>query len=159
MIKILLLFSIISFVQMNSCNEKSVSSNTISNESVIKKNINYEETSSGKFLKISELNKLKPESGTFEIKGFVAKIYTCPPCPPDAKCKPCMRDNIVVSEENKILDSYNLTDKEITVFPNKAESFSTGKQYQFTIKITEAKTTSANLNDIELIDSNKITNQ
>ena len=70
-----------------------------------------------------------------------------------------MRNNIVVSEENKSSNNYELTGKEIIIFTNQAESFAEGKQYQFTIKITDSKTISANLNDIELIDSNEIKNQ
>ncbi len=152
MTKIIVLISLIlfgNFVQINSCANKDVSANNSTKTVSV----------SGKVLTISELNKQKPEKGTFEIKGFVAKIYTCPPCPPDAQCKPCMKNNIVVSEENKNSDSYDLTDKEIIIFTNKTESFAAGKQYQFTINITDTKTTSANLNDIELIDSNEIKNQ
>ena len=158
MIKILFLFSIISFVQLNSCSEKNGSANKSSNESVTI-NTNQTKIGSGKFLKISELNKQKPEKGIFETKGFVAKVYTCPPCPPNSQCKPCMRNNIVVSEDNKSLDGYDLTDKKILVFTDQAESFVAGKQYQFTIKITNTKTTATNLNDVELIDSSDITNQ
>lgn len=155
MIKILLLISMVSFggfVPMNACNK---------NESVVATtpaNTRYAESDSEKFLKISELNEEKPNKGTFKIKGFVAKIYTCPSCPPDAQCKPCMRDNIVVSDENKSLDDYNLTEKEAIIFTDKAKSFAKGKQYQFTIKITDSKTTSANLNDIELIGSDYAAN-
>ena len=146
MIKILLLISIFSFgnfVQINSCNKPNISSNN-------------SEITSEKFLSVSNLNEKRPKKGIFETRGFVAKIYTCPPCPPETECKPCMKGNIVISEENKILDGYELTKKELIIFTNKSESFTKGKEYKFKIKITADKTTSANLNDAELISADTI---
>lgn len=107
---------------------------------------------------ISELNKENPSEGIFETKGFVTKIYTCPPCPPDAQCKPCMRENIIISEENNNLESYDLTEKKMIIFTNKAKTFSNGKEYKFKVKIVDGKTTSAKLNDAELISSELIKN-
>jgi hypothetical protein len=111
----------------------------------------YAEIKAEKFLKIQEIKAQKPAPGIYETEGFVAKIYTCPPCPPNAQCKPCMRDNIVISEENKSLDSYDLTDREIIVFTQETKTFEKGKKYLFKIRITDKKTTSEAINDIELL--------
>ncbi len=89
----------------------------------------------------------------FETEGFVAKIYTAPPCPPDTPCKPSMKDNIVISENNKTLETYDLSDKELILFTDKTAELELGKKYNVKIKITDAKTTGEDLNDIELISS------
>lgn len=55
-------------------------------------------------LPIHEINRKAPVSGDFVTVGYVAGIYACPPCPQGAMCKPCMRDNIVISEKKKNLN-------------------------------------------------------
>lgn len=154
MIKICLIitiFSFASFSQINSCSKNEVSPNK---DLIIEKNA--DEIIAEKFFTISELNKQKPDKGIFETKGFVAKVYTCPPCPPDAQCKPCMGNNIVISEENKSLDNYDLTEKEMIIFTVKAKEFTKGKKYNFKVKIINSNKTSANLNDAELISAELI---
>ena len=117
---------------------------------------NYAKIKTEKFVRINDINSKKFAQEIYETEGFVAKIYTCPPCPPNALCKPCMRNNIVISEENKILESYNLSDKEIIVFTENAETFELNKKYFFKIKITDRKTTSQTANDIELLAYNNL---
>src|SRR5256886_6342657 len=36
--------------------------------------------------------------GTFIVVAFVIQTYKCPPCPPNAMCKPCLGDHIVVTD-------------------------------------------------------------
>ncbi len=119
----------------------------------------YAEIKADKFLKIQEIRAQKPAPGIYETEGFVAKSYSCPPCPPNAQCKPCMRgNNIVISEENKSLDTYDLTDREIIVFTQETKTFEKGKKYLFKIRITEKKTTSEAVNDIELLGFKSVEN-
>ena len=102
---------------------------------------------------IHQIKAEKGKRGEYQTEGYVIKTYICPPCPPRAQCKPCMMNtNIVISEVNKSLNSYELTDKDIILFTRDAAPFEIGKKYLFTIKITDRKTTSEPLNDIELIE-------
>ncbi len=114
------------------------------------------ETGFEQFHTISELNRQNPKEGIFETRGFVVKIYTCPLCPPDSQCKPCMKDNIVISEENKDLENYNLSNKNLIIFVKEPKSFEKGREYLFKIRVTDQKTTSAKLKDIEILASKEI---
>ena len=103
------------------------------------------------FYEISEIKTKNLTPGIYQTQGYVVKIYTCPACPPPKQCKPCMGDNIVISQENKILDNYNLTPNDLIIFTQTPEIFELGKKYQFTIRLTETKSTSEPINDLELV--------
>lgn len=103
------------------------------------------------FYPIREIKQRKPASGTYATEGFVVKIYACPPCPPPNRCKPCMQDNIVVSETNRLLESYTLTDKELVLFVADPKIFELGKKYRFSFRVLDQKTTGEPLNDLRLI--------
>jgi len=90
------------------------------------------------------------------VEGYIVKIYACPPCPAGAMCKPCMGDNIVISDEDKALDTYSLTDKDLIVFTDKAKDFTLGKRYSFTVRLTEGKSTMDSINDVELLSSSTL---
>ncbi len=90
-------------------------------------------------------------SGNFSVEGWVVKIYTCPVCPEGASCKPCMKDNIVISESDKLLGAYALTEKEMIVFSSNPGQFELGKKYRFSIKISDYRSTGEPINDIELV--------
>jgi len=100
---------------------------------------------------IHEIKQGNFTSGDFNVEGYVVKIYACPQCPPDAACKPCMRDNIVISESNNPLDTYSLTDSELIVFTNNTGQFVLGGKYLFSIRIGDRNTTGEPINDIELV--------
>ncbi len=102
-------------------------------------------------LLIHELKDSNYTSGNYNVDGYVVKIYTCPPCPKGAMCKPCMRDNIVISENNALLDSYSPSSSEIIIFTNNPKQFELGKKYKFSIRITDYKSTGEPLNNIELL--------
>ena len=104
-----------------------------------------------KFFPIHAIKQSALAPGDYDTEGYVAKIYSCPPCPPGAMCKPCMRDNIVISEEKKRLDSYSLTEKELILFVQESKRFKLGRKLKFTIRITGEKTTSEPINDIEVV--------
>lgn len=147
------ILSLLSFSQINFCSKSEVPKNdkTAKPAKKLKKpEPKYNEIKVDKILEISQINKQKPMTGTFETKGFVVKITDCPACPPDAICKPCMAENILVSEEYKKLDKYDLTDKELIIFTKDSEEFEVGKEYNFKVKITDKRSTSAELNDVQL---------
>jgi len=79
----------------------------------------------GPALSVTEARKMLRTS-TVTVWGYVSKIYTCPPCPPGAMCKPCMGDNIVLSEQDKKLDSYTLTGSDLVVFTKDPEALKLG---------------------------------
>jgi len=103
------------------------------------------------FYRISEIKSKKLTSGTYSTEGYVAKIYTCPPCPKNDQCKPCMRDNIVISENNKLLNAYVLSEKEMILFVDHPRKFSLGQRCVFTVRVLDSKSTSEPINDVELV--------
>lgn len=125
----------------------------------IQNSTTYPQTSNFAFYPIHEIKLNKLNSGTYNTEGHVAKIYTCPPCPKGAQCKPCMRDNIVISEDNKLLETYSLSDKEMILFVNSPKQFELGKKYTFSIKILDYKSTGESINDIEIVGYNSLGNE
>ncbi len=102
---------------------------------------------------ISSLKQKAPNEGEFLLRGYVSKIYTCPPCPPGATCKPCIGDNIVLSEKKKVIDSYRLEEGDLVIFVKKPSEFRLGKRYLCKIKVLSSRTTSSKMNDLELVSS------
>ena len=86
------------------------------------------------------------------VEGYVVKIYNCPPCPVGAVCKPCMEDNIVISDQRKLLETYKLTENEMIIFAKNITQFKLGKKYRFLVKILTTRSTTEPINDIVLID-------
>jgi len=113
-------------------------------------NINYT------LISISNLKQSKVTSRNYNIYGYVVKIFTCPPCPKGMICKPCMGDNIVISEENELMDTYSLSKTDLIVFCNNPKQFKLGQKYKFSITITDRKSTNEPINDIRLIGYNSI---
>ena len=102
---------------------------------------------------IHELKQSDLTEGRFYIEGYVAKIYTCPPCPEGTQCKPCMGDNIVVSEDKKEVGGYGgLSPKELIVFTDKTGELKLGGKYQFFVKVLNEKTTLEPVNNVQLIE-------
>ena len=102
------------------------------------------------FYTIPELNQHQFNRGTYETEGYVAFIYTCA-CIQVASCKPCMEDNIIVSDQNTSRSGYNLTSHDLIIFLKEKGRFQVGKKYRFIIQILDAKSTSQMLNNIKLI--------
>lgn len=102
-------------------------------------------------VEIHEIKQGKLPLGAYLIKGYVAKVYVCPPCPPPNLCKPCMRDNIVVSERKKRTESYSsLGNQDLIVFAPTASRFTVGRKYTLIIRITGEKSTSEPIGDVHL---------
>lgn len=91
-------------------------------------------------------------SGVCIVEGYVVKVYTCPACPQGAMCKPCMGDNIVISDNSKLIDSYSqVTDSEVIVFTDNPNVFKLGKRYKLEIRISDKKSTLEPINNLELV--------
>lgn len=121
-------------------------------------NRTYPESSNFSFYAIHDFKQKDLAPGTYDTEGYVVKRYECPPCPKGALCKPCMRDNIVISEKNELLDTYSLSNTEIIIFASNPKQFELGKKYRFSVKILDYNTTGEPINDIELIGYNSIEN-
>lgn len=111
----------------------------------------YPPATNYKQLTINDLKQQHPTTGNYNVEGYIAKIYSCPPCLPNTDCKPCMNDNIVISTQPRQLNSYNLTEQDLIIFAHKVDQFTLGKKYRCSIKISENKSTSEALNDIDLV--------
>ncbi|MDD4004614.1 MAG: hypothetical protein PHW69_05355 [Elusimicrobiaceae bacterium] len=82
----------------------------------------------------SEIAARQCRSDLVIAEGFAAKIYKCPPCPPNASCKPCMRDNVVISQNDITLENHTLSERETVVFVNNPDGLRPGVRYKFTLK-------------------------
>lgn len=102
---------------------------------------------------IRQLKERSPTSGSFDVEGYVAKIFSCPPCPAGAECMPCMPENIVISEQMKTIEAYSsITSSEMIIFAQKPEQlFALGEHYRFSIRVMDFRTTDEVLNDVELL--------
>jgi len=67
-----------------------------------------------------------------------------------------MRDNIVISENNMMVESYDqVGDSELIIFTEQIKAFRLGQQYWFRIHVGPTKTTGESINDIELVEWKK----
>ncbi len=112
----------------------------------------YPESFDYPFYSISDIKEMNFSGGNFiNTEGYIVKIYECPRCPPGSYCKMCMGKNIVISEDNKKLKLYDLTEKDMIIFADNTKQFNLGEKYKFSIQITDYKSTSESMNDIKLI--------
>ena len=113
----------------------------------------YPPSQNFELITIQELKERNPDSGFFDVEGYVAKIFSCPPCPAGAECMPCMPENIVISEQLKTIEAYpSITSSEMLVFvQNPQQLFTLGEHYRFSIRVRDFRTTDEPLNDVELV--------
>jgi hypothetical protein len=62
-----------------------------------------------------------------------------------------MGNNIVLAEEKKEIETYNLSDREMIIFVDDPRIFELGTKYKLRVEIQDAKTTGDSLNDAYLI--------
>jgi len=103
------------------------------------------------FYRIHDLRGKNLPPGLYRTEGFVAKIYSCPPCPAGARCGPCMRSNIVLSEKKKSLESYALGSEDVIVFVSSSARFELGQKVAAMVRLTGSRSTGEPLNDLELV--------
>jgi hypothetical protein len=107
------------------------------------------------FYKIYELAKGKLGLGTYQTQGYVVRKYSCPPCPQEGVCQPCMPDYVVISD-NLSLDADIVIYPQLRFFVEDADLFEEGKEYKWLIQILDVKSIDQTLNNIKLIHSEKI---
>jgi len=113
----------------------------------------YPPSQNFELITIQELKQRNPASGSFDVEGYVAKVFSCPPCPAGAACMPCMPENIVISEQLKTIEAYtSITSSEMLIFAQNPEQlFTPGERYRFSIQLADFRTTDEPLNDVELV--------
>jgi hypothetical protein len=85
------------------------------------------------FYSIHEVKHEKPGS-TYTTQGYVVFKYVCPPCPEGSLCKPCMGENVVISEKNDPLSDYNgVGGTELILFAQHTEALRLGQKYYFVV--------------------------
>ena len=100
-------------------------------------------------LTFSDLKRNDSIKGPFIIVAFVIQTYKCPPCPPNAMCKPCLGDHIVVTDNIDEKDPALI--QRLRIYTDKPEQFELKKKYSFTVR-TRGKTAPGHpLEEVDLI--------
>jgi hypothetical protein len=100
-------------------------------------------------LTFSALKRNDSIKGEFIVVAFVIQTYKCPPCPPNAMCKACLGDHIVVTEKVDEKDATRI--QRLRIFTDKPEQFELKKKYSFTVR-TRGKTAPGHpLEEVDLI--------
>lgn len=107
-------------------------------------------------LTFEDLKKNDGIEGQFRIEGYVIDIYKCPPCPPGAMCKPCIPDNIVITDaaDEKDLSKIN----RVRIFTDKTKQFELKKKYSFVVKVKGQIPTGRPIENVELIAAKELPN-
>ena len=100
-------------------------------------------------LTFSDLKRNDSIKGTFKVVAFVIQTYKCPPCPPNAMCKPCLGDHIVVTD--KIGQKDPALIQRLRIFTDKPEQFELKKKYSFTVRPRGKTAPGHPLEEVDLI--------
>ena len=106
-------------------------------------------------ISIAQLRALKAATGTYRVEGYVAKQYRCPPCPPGDQCKPCMRNNILLSETPESLISYPTSGNYLRVFTDQPELLQKEVRYRMTLRVLTQNSPFGG-HDTELINAERL---
>ena len=100
-------------------------------------------------LTFNDLKRNDSIKGTFIVVAFVIQTYKCPPCPPNAMCKPCLGDHIAVTDNLDEKDPARI--QRLRIFTDKPEQFELQKKYSFTVR-TRGKTAPGHpIEEVDLI--------
>ncbi len=77
-----------------------------------------------------------PDSGPYIISAYVVDVYLCPPCPDGAYCKPCIPDNITLSDLPSLTQPQAHGSPTLRVFlsPSQAAHLQVGRRYDIQIE-------------------------
>jgi len=100
-------------------------------------------------LTFDDLKKNDGIEGQFRIEGYVIDVYKCPPCPPRAICKPCIPNNLVITDaaDPKDLSKIN----RLRIFTDKPEQFELKKKYSFTVNLKNKVPAAHAITDVFLV--------
>jgi hypothetical protein len=103
-------------------------------------------------LSVTQLRASNPRpASTHRLRGFVVKRYACPPCPPNALCKPCMGNNIVLSDDDEPHELYDLDERDVIVFTDTPMSFALGAQLTIEVRVLDRQSSNKGIADLELV--------
>jgi hypothetical protein len=100
-------------------------------------------------LTFDDLQKNDGVEGSFRIEGYVINIYKCPPCPAGMQCKPCIPDNIDVTDNIKEQDMSRI--RRLRIFTDKTEQFELKKKYSLVVKVKGQIPKGRPIENVELI--------
>ena len=114
----------------------------------------WEKTVAQRSLKISQIRKENPGTGTFEIEGFVTdNSYHCP-CPilPSMLiyCS-CAPPYIIIAEKIQRYDSEQYKDNEIKVLVETPKDFKKDKKYRFKVNISQYQSERDQISEVSLV--------
>ena len=108
----------------------------------------FSQTPMPPLLTFNDLQKYDVNKANFKIAGYVIETYKCPPCPPNAQCKPCLGNHIVITNK---ADQKNLSMiKLLRIFTDNPKQFELKKKYLFTVKIRGKIETGHAIEDVDL---------
>jgi hypothetical protein len=111
----------------------------------------FSQFSRAEVLSVADFRRLAPAKGKFEVSGYIAKQYKCSPCPQEAICKPCMGNNVLLSEADELLQTYPSTGNYLVIFTDEPEKLSLGKPYLLKVEVLQTNTTGYQLQDLRLV--------
>jgi hypothetical protein len=104
-------------------------------------------------LAITDLLKSNPAQGEYEITGYIAKRHSCPVCSQESMCKPCMRNNVLLSSKKEILESYPPDGEYVVVFTDAPMKLKLQAFYKLKVRVLKSHTTGYQVHDLELRDA------
>ena len=86
-------------------------------------------------LSVAQFVAQHPANGEYTLIAYIDEIYLCPPCPKGAQCKPCIGDNITISDNPP--RAATPTTEKITVFitPSDGAKLQTSRRYRLRIAL------------------------
>ena len=88
-----------------------------------------------KVLTVAEFAAQHPTQGLYALTAFVvADVYLCPPCPKGAQCKPCIGDNIQISDTLPMAGVLNGQILMVFIAPADTPKFRKGYRYKLTVE-------------------------
>ena len=82
------------------------------------------------------------DTGTYAISAYVVDVYLCPPCPEHVFCKPCIPDNITLSDQPSLTQAQAHGNPTLRVFvtTSQAAQLQVGKRYDMQIQAGNSPT-------------------
>jgi len=90
---------------------------------------------------VNQLNAIKKHTDCIQVEGYVIHIYKCPPCPPNASCRPCNSPHFYIYTDpvTDRIAGVKANVYQTIVDADKTCQFKKNKKYTFTIERTVSK--------------------
>ena len=86
----------------------------------------------------------------FNVEGYVASVYECPPCPEGAQCI-CLGDHVIITETKGGDKSPVGPGERLIIFAKNPKQFEKGRRYLFSVKLVGRKKAGERVKYAELI--------